>query len=284
MDGVYLFSKMHFTESVYMAGAVMPVLYALVATMITFLLTSFGACSVFFVRKNIRQNVQCLFLGFAGGVMIAAAIWSLLIPGIEAAQAQKQIGWFVAAGGFLLGVLVLLFVDYFMRKKMQKFRLRTKEQNLSKSTFMLILAITIHNIPEGMAVGMAFALAGSHPSDANLMSGAIALAVGIGIQNYPEGMAVALPLLKEGISKKRAFLYGTLSAAVEPLFGVIAAIIAGMVQSVMPLLLAFAAGTMIYVVVEELIPEAHLGEKENVGTLGFVVGFLIMMILDVALG
>ena len=171
-----------------------------------------------------------------------------------------------------------------MRKKMQIFRLRTKEQNLSKSTFMLILAITIHNIPEGMAVGMAFALAGSHPSDANLMSGAIALAVGIGIQNYPEGMAVALPLLKEGISKKRAFLYGTLSAAVEPLFGVIAAIIAGMVQSVMPLLLAFAAGTMIYVVVEELIPEAHLGEKENVGTLGFVVGFLIMMILDVALG
>lgn len=216
--------------------------------------------------------------------MIAAAIWSLLIPGIEAAQAQKQIGWLVAAGGFLLGVLLLLFVDYFMRKKMQKFRIRTKEQNLSKSTFMLILAITIHNIPEGMAVGMAFALAGSHPSDANLMSGAIALAVGIGIQNYPEGMAVALPLLKEGISKKRAFLYGTLSAAVEPLFGVIAAIIAGMVQSVMPLLLAFAAGTMIYVVVEELIPEAHLGEKENVGTLGFVVGFLIMMILDVALG
>ena len=216
--------------------------------------------------------------------MIAAAIWSLLIPGIEAAQAQKQSGWFVAAGGFLLGVLLLLFVDYFMRKKMQKFRLRTKERNLSKSTFMLILAITIHNIPEGMAVGMAFALAGSHPSDANLMSGAIALAVGIGIQNYPEGMAVALPLLKEGISKKRAFLYGTLSAAVEPLFGVIAAIIAGMVQSVMPLLLAFAAGTMIYVVVEELIPEAHLGEKENVGTLGFVVGFLIMMILDVALG
>ena len=216
--------------------------------------------------------------------MIAAAIWSLLIPGIEAAQAQKQIGWFVAEGGFLLGVLLLFFVDYFMRKKMQKFRLRTKEQNLSKSTFMLILAITIHNIPEGMAVGMAFALAGSHPSDANLMSGAIALAVGIGIQNYPEGMAVALPLLKEGISKKRAFLYGTLSAAVEPLFGVIAAIIAGMVQSVMPLLLAFAAGTMIYVVVEELIPEAHLGEKENVGTLGFVVGFLIMMILDVALG
>ena len=147
-----------------------------------------------------------------------------------------------------------------------------------------MLAVTLHNIPEGMAVGMAFALAGSHPSDANLMSGAIALAVGIGIQNYPEGMAVALPLLKEGISKKRAFLYGTLSAAVEPLFGVIAAIIAGMVQSVMPLLLAFAAGTMIYVVVEELIPEAHLGEKENVGTLGFVVGFLIMMILDVALG
>lgn len=214
--------------------------------------------------------------------MIAAAIWSLLIPGIEAAQAQKQIGWFVAAGGFAWCITSFI-CRLFYAQKMQKFRLRTKERNLSKSTFMLILAITIHNIPEGMAVGMAFALAGSHPSDANLMSGAIALAVGIGIQNYPEGMAVALPLLKEGISKKRAFLYGTLSAAVEPLFGVIAAIIAGMVQSVMPLLLAFAAGTMIYVVVEELIPEAHL-ERKKMGTLGFVVGFLIMMILDVALG
>ena len=146
------------------------------------------------------------------------------------------------------------------------------------------MAITIHNIPEGMAVGMAFALAAQHAQDVNILSGAIALALGIGIQNYPEGMAVTLPLLQEGISKRKAFLIGSLSAVVEPVFGVVAAVLASMVGTIMPLLLAFAAGTMIYVVVEELIPEAHLGERENIGTLGFVVGFLVMMILDVALG
>ena len=149
---------------------------------------------------------------------------------------------------------------------------------------MLLTAITIHNIPEGMAIGMAFALATDGQSGVGVMSGAIALAIGIGIQNYPEGMAVTLPLLREGISKKRAFLVGSLSAAVEPVFGVIAAALAGSIGVIMPLFLAFAAGTIIYVVVEELIPEAHLGERENIGTLGFVVGFLIMMILDVALG
>lgn len=263
---------------------IMPVIYAFFATLFTFSLTALGAFNVFFVKKNMQQSVQCLFLGFAGGVMVAAAIWSLLIPGIEMAQENNQISWLVAAGGFLLGVTLLLVIDYYMRRKMSKLQSCEKKTQFSKSTIMLILAITIHNIPEGMAVGMAFALAGHNLSDAGALSGAIALAIGIGIQNYPEGMAVALPLLNEGISKKKAFLYGSLSAIVEPVFGVLAAIVAGAVVSLMPLLLSFAAGTMIYVVVEELIPEAHLGEKENIGTLGFVVGFVIMMILDVALG
>ena len=252
--------------------------------LIPFAGTTLGAACVFFMRNNLGEMVQRALTGFAAGVMVAASIWSLLLPAMEQAADMGRWSFVPAVVGFWLGIFFLLGLD----RLIPHLHLGSAEAEGIKSslgkTTMLTLAVALHNIPEGMAVGMAFALAGSHPSDANLMSGAIALAVGIGIQNYPEGMAVALPLLKEGISKKRAFLYGTLSAAVEPLFGVIAAIIAGMVQSVMPLLLAFAAGTMIYVVVEELIPEAHLGEKENVGTLGFVVGFLIMMILDVALG
>ena len=260
------------------------IVYALIGTTFTFLVTTLGAGNIFFVKKNVNQNVQCLFLGFAGGVMVAASIWSLLLPGIEEAEENGQIGWLITAGGFVLGVALLLLVDYFLKRRLQSMQQCGKKNSVSKRTAMLVLAVVVHNIPEGMAVGMAFALAAQNPADANFLSGAIALAIGIGIQNYPEGMAVTLPLLQEGISKKKAFLIGSLSAIVEPIFGVIAAALAGMIGCVMPLLLAFAAGTMIYVVVEELIPEAHLGEKENVGTLGFVVGFLVMMILDVALG
>ena len=260
------------------------IIYALLGTLFTFLITTLGAANVFLVKKNVNQNVQCLFLGFAGGVMVAASIWSLLVPGIEKAQENNQISWLITSGGFLLGVALLLLVDFLLKRKLHKIQQSEKKLPLSKKTAMLIVAITIHNIPEGMAVGMAFALAAQNAGDANILSGAIALALGIGIQNYPEGMAVTLPLLQDGLSKKKAFLIGSLSAVVEPLFGVLAAVLASMVGTIMPLLLAFAAGTMIYVVVEELIPEAHLGEKENIGTLGFVVGFLVMMILDVALG
>lgn len=259
------------------------IIYALLGTIFTFLITTLGALNVFLVRKNINQNVQCLFLGFAGGVMIAASIWSLLVPGIEEAQENHQISWLVISSGFLLGVIMLLVIDFLLKRKLHKMQTSGKKLPLSKKTAMLVTAITIHNIPEGMAVGMAFALAAQNQSDANIMSGAIALALGIGIQNYPEGMAVTLPLLQDGLSKKKAFVIGSLSAIAEPVFGVIAAALASMVGAVMPLFLAFAAGTMIYVVVEELIPEAHLGEKENIGTLGFIVGFLVMMILDVAL-
>lgn len=260
------------------------ILFALLGTLFTFSITTLGAANVFFMKKEISGDVQCAFLGFAAGVMVAASVWSLLIPGIEQAEQLNQISWLVAAGGFLLGVCLLLLVDYAIKKRFQKAELEQCQLPLKKSTALLVLAITVHNIPEGMAVGLAFALAAQNLEDPALLSGAFALAIGIGIQNYPEGTAVALPLLKEGMSKKKAFLIGSLSAIVEPVFGVLAAALAGWVLGIMPLLLALAAGTMIYVVVQELIPEAHLGEKENIGTLGFMVGFLIMMILDVALG
>lgn len=259
------------------------VLFALLGTLFTFGITSLGALNVFVVKNNVSNNMQSIFLGFAGGVMVAASMWSLLIPAIDAAQGNGQISWLVVPGGFLLGVVLLLIIDMYMKKKYNS-STDIKPMSVGKRTSMLILAITIHNIPEGMAVGLAFAMAAQNMDNPALMSGAIALAVGIGIQNYPEGAAVSLPLLGEGFGKKKAFFIGSMSAIVEPVAGVLAATLAMFIRPYMPLLLALAAGTMIYVVVEELIPEAHMGDKDNVGTLGFVVGFMLMMILDVALG
>ncbi len=259
------------------------IILALIGTLFTFSITALGACNVFWMKKEVTGDAQCIFLGFAGGVMIAASVWSLLIPAIERANEKGQISWLVVSIGFILGVIVLLIADKLVKKRWER-RAGRGRLSLKSHTEMLLLAITIHNIPEGMAVGLAFALAAGNPSDSNLLSGAIALAIGIGIQNYPEGTAVALPLIADGMDKKRAFLIGSMSAIVEPVFGVMAAILSGVAYFLMPVLLSLAAGTMIYVVVQELIPEAHLGEKENIGTLGFVVGFLIMMILDVALG
>lgn len=256
------------------------ILYAFLGTLFTFFVTTMGAFNVFFVRKDADGDVQCAFLGFAGGVMTAASIWSLLIPAIERANDNGQVSWLVVSGGFLLGVLLLLLVDFLMKRKIQG----GGGKRLEKGPALLILAITVHNIPEGMAVGLAFALAAQDMFRYGSLSGAIALAAGIGIQNYPEGAAVALPLRKAGFSRRKAFFVGSMSAIVEPVAAVAAAAAAGALISVMPLLLSLAAGTMIYVVVEELIPEAHMGERENIGTLGFIVGFLVMMILDVALG
>lgn len=258
------------------------IFFALLGTLATFSVTTLGAAGAFCVKREISGNLQCGFLGFAGGVMIAASVWSLLLPGIAFAENNGQIGWLVMTGGFLLGVLTLLVADYFMKRWYQTEK--DKKITLGKNTAMLVMAITIHNIPEGMAVGLAFALAAQNQQDVALLSGAIALTVGIAIQNFPEGTAVALPLVKEGMSKKRAFVIAGMTAIVEPIFGVLAAVFAKIANSSMALLLAFAAGTMIYVVVEELIPEAHMGEDGKEGTLGFVVGFLVMMILDVALG
>ncbi len=208
--------------------------------------------------------------------MVAASIWSLLIPGMERAKELGQTSYLVMSAGFLAGVGLLLAADRWIQKK--------SDGKKSKSTQMLVIAITAHNIPEGMAVGLAFALAAANPGNEALFSGAVALTIGIGIQNYPEGTAVALPLARDGSSKGRAFLAGSMSAIVEPVFGVLAALLAAHTLRLMPLLLAMAAGAMIYVVVQELIPEAHLDDEDKSGTLGFVVGFIIMMILDIALG
>lgn len=260
------------------------VLWALWGTLFTFGVTTLGALNVYWVRGEITDRIQGIFLGFAGGVMIAASVWSLLLPAIERAAELKQIGWLITAGGFLLGVSSLLGADALFQRHYMRRLAGGKVSSLKQRTLMMIAAITIHNIPEGMAVGLAFAMAASEPGNSALFSGAAALAMGIGIQNYPEGTAVALPLHSDGMSKGKAALYGSMSASVEPVFGVLAAVLAALVTPLMPLLLSYAAGTMIYVVIQELMPEAHLGEGDKTATLSFVAGFLVMMILDVSLG
>ena len=259
------------------------VLWAAAGTGFTFLMTTLGAGLVFFFRKQFSAGLQRVFLGFAAGVMIAAAVWSLLIPAIDQAEAAGRLGWVPAAGGFLLGVGFLIAMDSLL----PHLHIGAKQpEGLSapwKRTTLLFTAVTLHNIPEGMAVGLSFALAAQGGQAAGYTA-AMALALGIGIQNFPEGAAISLPLRQEGKSVGRAFWMGSLSGVVEPIFGVLTVLIAGSIQPLMPWLLSFAAGAMIYVVVEELIPEAHLGEHSHVGTLGVIFGFVVMMILDVALG
>ncbi|MEE1086199.1 MAG: ZIP family metal transporter [Schaedlerella sp.] len=258
------------------------ILFALAGTLFTFAVTTVGASTIFLIRNELSNRLQCGFLGFAGGVMVAASIWSLLLPGIEFAESNGQIGWITVTSGFVLGVITLLLSDLSIKKWLEK---RQKNHRLpGKGTLMLTAAITMHNIPEGMSIGLAFALAVRTPEDPALFAGACALSLGIAIQNFPEGSAVALPLVKEGFRKRTAFFIASMTAFVEPVFGVLAAAFAHFAQTSIALLLAFAAGTMIYVVVEELIPEAHTENDDKSGTLGFIVGFLIMMILDVALG
>lgn len=258
-------------------------LWAAGGTGFTFLMTSLGAAVVFFFRRQVTAPAQRIFLGFAAGVMIAASVWSLLIPAIEEAEGAGQVGWVPAAGGFVLGVAFLMALDGILPHLHPGAREPEGARSKLHRTTLLIFAVTLHNIPEGMAVGLSFALAAQH-NDPALYAGAMALAVGMGIQNFPEGAAIALPLRQEGVGRTRAFLWGSLSGLVEPVFGLLTVLLAGSIQPLMPWLLSFAAGAMLYVVVEELIPEAHLGEHSNVGTLGVMGGFLVMMILDVALG
>lgn len=258
-------------------------LWAAGGTGFTFLMTSLGAAVVFFFRRQVTASAQRIFLGFAAGVMIAASVWSLLIPAIEEAEGAGQVGWVPAAGGFVLGVAFLMALDGILPHLHPGAREPEGARSKLHRTTLLIFAVTLHNIPEGMAVGLSFALAAQH-NDPALYAGAMALAVGMGIQNFPEGAAIALPLRQEGVGRTRAFLWGSLSGLVEPVFGLLTVLLAGSIQPLMPWLLSFAAGAMLYVVVEELIPEAHLGEHSNVGTLGVRGGFLVMMILDVALG
>lgn len=251
--------------------------------LIPFAGTALGSAMVFFMRQEMNQKVQKLLLGFASGVMIAASVWSLLIPSIDMAEQESGIAWIPAATGFLLGMGFLLLLDtvtphlHFTEEKPEGV-----PSHLKKTT-MLVLAVTLHNIPEGMAVGVTFA--GVLAENAMItMTGAFALSIGIAIQNFPEGAIISMPLKEQGNSKGKSFVYGVLSGIVEPIGAMITILLTGMILPLLPYLLAFAAGAMIYVVVEELIPEAQVGEHSNISTIGVAAGFVLMMILDVALG
>ena len=256
---------------------------AVYGLLIPFLGTTLGAGMVFFLKNNIKQSVEKLLLGFASGVMIAASIWSLLIPAIEMSEEQGKIGWLAPAVGFLLGMLFLLVLDSVIpHMHLDKEKPEGVKSKLKKTT-MLVLAVTLHNIPEGMAVGVTFAGALLGNSGITI-TGAFALAIGIAIQNFPEGAIISMPLKSEGVSKGKAFLYGAISGIVEPISAIITILLTELVVPILPYLLSFAAGAMIYVVVEELIPESQMGKHSNIGTIGVALGFVIMMILDVALG
>ena len=249
-----------------------------------FLMTCLGSATVFFFQKSVPGKMHQLTLGFAAGVMIAASVWSLLLPAIEAAEAMGIPGWIPAAGGFIFGVFFLYGLDHVIPHLHPLTNVTEGLPSASKRTTLLISAVTLHNIPEGMAVGLAFALAAQNGGGAEMYAPAIALALGIGIQNFPEGAVISLPLREEGMATGRAFALGALSGVVEPVFGFLAVILAIWVAPVMPWLLSFSAGAMIYVSVEELIPEANAGRHSHAGTLGVMAGFLVMMVLDVALG
>ena len=258
----------------------MKLLYGL---LIPFLGTTLGSGMVFLMKNKINKKIEKLLLGFASGVMIAASIWSLIIPALDMAEEQGVITWVPATIGFLLGICFLLVLDSII----PHLHLNTDKPEGLKSkiqkTTMMVLAVTLHNIPEGMAVGVVFAGAMAQNTGIT-MAGAIALAVGIAIQNFPEGAIISMPLKSEGMSKSKAFLYGTLSGIVEPIGAILTICLTNFVVPILPYLLSFAAGAMIYVVVEELIPESQTGEHSNIGTIGVAIGFVIMMILDVALG
>lgn len=252
--------------------------------LIPFLGTALGAACVFFMKKALSDAVQRSLTGFAAGVMVAASVWSLLIPAVEQSAGMGKCSFLPAFLGFWLGILFLLALDHIIPHLHANSAQAEGPKSRLQRTTMMVLAVTLHNIPEGMAVGLSFALAAQHAGEGAALSGALALALGIGIQNFPEGAAISLPLRQEGLSAGRAFLYGSASGVVEPVFGILVVLVAGTIQPLMPWLLSFAAGAMMYVVVEELIPEAHLGEHSNTGTLGVMAGFLLMMVLDVALG
>jgi len=246
---------------------------ALIATIFTYLMTALGAGIVFFF-KNISKNIMDAMLGFAAGVMTAASFFSLLSPAIEHCESLNLTPWFMISIGFLSGGLLLFLSDKIFNKILSR---------KNKRILMLISSITIHNIPEGLAVGIAFGSVYYGLTGATTIS-AILLAIGIGLQNFPEGSAVSIPLLREGMSKKKSFFYGQLSAIVEPIFGVIGAILVLKVRILLPFFLSFAAGAMIYVVVSELIPESQSNKKKEIMAIFTIIGFTIMMILDVALG
>ncbi len=261
-----------------------PIGQAFVATCFTWFLTALGASMVFFF-KNINRRVFDSMLGFAAGVMIAASFWSLLAPAIEMAELQGQPGWLPAVIGFLLGGVFLWSVDHILPHLHLGLPIADAEgiHTHWRRSVLLVLAITLHNIPEGLAVGVAFGALGADLPSASL-AGAIALALGIGLQNFPEGAAVSVPLRREGLSRLKSFWLGQASGVVEPIAGVMGAAAVLYIRPILPYALAFAAGAMIYVVIEELIPEAQQSKDTHSATMGAMLGFAVMMMLDVALG
>lgn len=254
-----------------------------VGVMIPFLGTALGAACVFFLKNEMKPLVQKALLGFASGVMVAASVWSLLIPAMDMAEGMGKFAFVPAAVGFLLGIAFLLFMDKVIPHQHLDCGEPEGMKCKASKTSMLLFAVTLHNIPEGMAVGVAFAgMMNGHSGIT--MAGAFALAIGIAIQNFPEGAIISMPLKGTGLSRSKSFVYGALSGIVEPIGAFLTILLASYIEPMLPYLLAFAAGAMLYVVVEELIPESAEGEHSNIATIGFAAGFVIMMILDVALG
>lgn len=264
-----------------------PIYQSLTAGFFTWGLTALGAALVFFT-KSVSDKVLDAMMGFAAGVMIAASFWSLLVPSIEMASHQGLVEWMPAVVGFLGGGLFLRLCDQYLPHLHIGLPLKDAEgiKTSWRRATLLVLAITLHNIPEGLAVGVLFgaAASGIDPSGSATILGALSLAIGIGIQNFPEGTAVSMPLRREGVSVGKSFWYGQLSGAVEPISAILGAAAVLMIRPLLPYALAFAAGAMIYVVIEELIPESQLHGNTDIATLGTMIGFSVMMILDVALG
>lgn len=258
-------------------------MYVFQGIMIPFLGTALGSASVLFMKNKMNPLLQRALTGFAAGVMVAASIWSLLIPAMERSEFMGHLAFLPAVIGFWIGILFLLILDRTVpHLHLNSSKAEGPQSSLQKTT-MLVLAVTLHNLPEGMAVGVVYA--GWISGDAGITAmGALALSLGIAIQNFPEGAIISMPLRAEGVNKGKAFLYGALSGVVEPIGAVLTILAAGFVVPLLPYLLSFAAGAMVYVVVEELIPEMSEGSHSNVGTVLFAVGFTVMMALDVALG
>ncbi len=254
-----------------------------IGLMLPFLGTTLGSACVFFMKDKINDTIQKMLLGFASGIMVAASVWSLIIPAIDMSEDMGKLSFIPALVGFMIGITFLFGMDHLIpHLHLGSSDPEGPQTKLKKST-MLVLAVTLHNVPEGMAVGVAFAgmLAGV---DSVTFAAAIALSIGIAIQNFPEGAIISMPLKAEGLSRKKAFVQGTLSGIVEPIAAIITILIASIMIPILPYLLCFAAGAMIYVVVEELLPEASQGEHSNIATWGFAIGFCVMMVLDVSLG
>ena len=255
----------------------------IIGLLIPFIGTTAGAACVFLLKNDLKQNVQRALTGFAAGVMVAASIWSLIVPAIEQSEGMGRFAFAPAFIGFWAGILFLLLLDHIIPHLHVRINQTEGPKSKLTRTAMLVLAVTLHNIPEGMAVGVVYA--GFVNGSANITSGgALALALGIAIQNFPEGAIVSMPLYSEGKSKPRAFVLGALSGAVEPIAAALTILLSALIVPAMPYLLSFAAGAMLYVVVEELIPEMSQGKHSNVGVISFAAGFSLMMALDVALG